>query len=185
MDERDFRNLYRPIRRFFQKRCFSPEDSHDLTQDTLLAAVRGLPRFRHQSTMETWVLSIAANVWRDSQRARWRLKRNRNEVSLDALQEEGRLEAAEMLRLRQEEVVAQEALQGVLLRERQEHLRLALEQLPDLMRQCVLLRIDQELKYEEIVEVLRIPVHRVKSMLHQAKRKLKKELADLGSDLDL
>lgn len=184
MDEREFRSLYKPIFHFFQNRCYSREESRDLTQDTLLAAFEGSPRFRRQASLETWVLSIAANIWRDAVRARMRLKRNRPEVSLDALQEEGRLSAAEMRR-DQQKGAAPAALEAVLRREQGERLREAVRRLPDEMRQCVLLRIDQEMKYDEIAQILRLPMHRVKSMLHQAKAKLQKELTDLGSELDL
>ncbi len=45
------------------------------------------------------------------------------------------------------------------------------------MRQCVLLRLDQEMKYREIADVMNIAVNTVKSQLAQAKDRLRTRLA--------
>ncbi|WP_412538441.1 sigma-70 family RNA polymerase sigma factor [Longispora sp. K20-0274] len=44
-------------------------DAEDLTQETLLRAVRALPRFAAQSTARTWLLAIARRVAADHIRA--------------------------------------------------------------------------------------------------------------------
>jgi RNA polymerase sigma factor (sigma-70 family) len=40
----------------------------DLAQETFLRAYRGLGRFRHESTVSTWLLGIAHNQWRNARR---------------------------------------------------------------------------------------------------------------------
>src|SRR5262249_59186326 len=62
-----------------------------------------------------------------------------------------------------------EVLQGD---ERRERVRAGVEQLPDFLRQVVLLAYYQGLKYREIADVLGIPVGTVKSRLHAALVKL-------------
>jgi RNA polymerase sigma-70 factor (ECF subfamily) len=42
----------------------------DLAQETFLRAYRGLGRFRHESTVSTWLLGIAHNQWRNARRRR-------------------------------------------------------------------------------------------------------------------
>jgi RNA polymerase sigma-70 factor (ECF subfamily) len=55
-------------------------------------------------------------------------------------------------------------------------LRQALAELPPKMRRCVLLRIDQDLKYREIAALLRVSIETVKSQLSQARDRLEAEV---------
>lgn len=56
----------------------------DLTQEALLRATRGLPRFRGQASQTTWLLSIARNVCTDHIRTRYRDRDMRAEQDLSA-----------------------------------------------------------------------------------------------------
>ena len=56
--------------------------------------------------------------------------------------------------------------------ERQAWVRRAIEKLPDVLRQTLLLAYFEDLKYREIADVLEIPVGTVKSRLHAALAKL-------------
>jgi RNA polymerase sigma-70 factor (ECF subfamily) len=58
----------------------------------------------------------------------------------------------------------------------QEHLRKALETLGEPHRSIVVLREIQEYKYEEISDVLDLPLNTVKVYLHRARKSLRKEL---------
>ena len=64
-------------------------------------------------------------------------------------------------------------------------LRAALDDLPPQMRQVVLLRIDGNLKYREIAEVMQVSIATVKAHLQQARQRLREELADYFSDYEL
>src|ERR687885_615754 len=46
----------------------SSSEAEDLTQEVFLAALRGLPEFRGDSGLLTWLFSIAVRRWRDQQR---------------------------------------------------------------------------------------------------------------------
>lgn len=56
--------------------------------------------------------------------------------------------------------------------ERRQLVRAAVEQLPDFLKQVVILAYYQSLKYKEIADILNIPVGTVKSRLHTALCKL-------------
>ena len=56
--------------------------------------------------------------------------------------------------------------------ERRERVRASVDQLPDFLRQVVILAYYQGLKYREIADILGIPVGTVKSRLHAALTKL-------------
>ena len=56
--------------------------------------------------------------------------------------------------------------------ERRERMRAGVDQLPDFLRQVLILAYYQGLKYREIADILGIPVGTVKSRLHAALMKL-------------
>ncbi len=63
-------------------------------------------------------------------------------------------------------------LDDLLLKERRDWVRRSIAQLPEALRQTVILAYNQNLKYREIAEILEIPVGTVKSRLHAATHKL-------------
>jgi RNA polymerase sigma-70 factor (ECF subfamily) len=52
------------------RRTGDPVLAEDLTQETLVRVLRGLPRFRGDAALRTWARRIALNVWRDYLRRR-------------------------------------------------------------------------------------------------------------------
>jgi RNA polymerase sigma-70 factor (ECF subfamily) len=163
---------YATVLDFFKFRRFSPEESHDLAQETFLNVFRGIHSFRGESSPRTWIVNVAANVWRNELRHRSTVKRFAQEVSLT----EGPLGVEEEVSLR---VGADDLLADLLKEERRRLLLRKLQELPPQMRRCVLLRVLQDLKYHEIAAVLGISIQTVKSHLHQARRRLKESLGEV------
>src|SRR5215207_4182748 len=68
-NEAAFRELVEAQRADLHAHCYrmlgSLHDADDALQDTLLRAWRGLPRFRGQSSLRTWLYRIATNVCLD------------------------------------------------------------------------------------------------------------------------
>jgi RNA polymerase sigma-70 factor (ECF subfamily) len=170
----DFRRLfdlyYPRVQLFFARRGFSPQDCHDLTQETFLGIYRGIGAFRREARFETWLFKIATNAYR--KRLRWGTaeKRDGREVPLESGEEgecAGRIEPP---------ATEPPAGEDLLRRERSRLLREAIEKLPDQMRRCLMLRVYQELKYREIATLLRLSPETVKVHLIQARRRLQAEL---------
>ena len=69
-DEAAFRELIRPHQELTRALCYrllaSAHDAEDATQETLLRAWRGLPRFDGRSHLRTWLYRIATNVCLDA-----------------------------------------------------------------------------------------------------------------------
>lgn len=135
----------------------------DASQEAFLKAYRALPRFRAESRFYTWLFRIAINEATTIYRSRAR----RRAGSLDAETGEGE---------RIPEPAAGEgfdpeadALQGderaVLMR--------AISELDDEQSQVVILRDVEQLSYQEVADVLEIPLGSVKSRLHRARTALK------------
>jgi RNA polymerase sigma-70 factor, ECF subfamily len=166
--------FYRPVSYFFSNRGFSHEESRDLAQETFLGVYKGLDRFRGDSSVETWLFKIAANIWRNAIRSRSAEKRDGLEISADDAPDEPDLFGGGRL----------DPLVEALSDERVRLLRAAIDELPPQMRRCLLLRIDHDMKYREIAAVLQISIQTVKSQLFQAKERLKERLVDHFPELD-
>jgi RNA polymerase sigma-70 factor (ECF subfamily) len=123
--------------------------AEDLVQDTFVRAMRNFDRVRESVSPRAYLFGIARNVYLDA------LRRYR------ALEELSDMPAAEA---------------GPSNDARLEQIREAIAELPLLHRETLLLKLQQELSYEEIAEILGVPVGTVRSRLHYAVATLKQAL---------
>jgi len=171
---RRFQRWFGPVYYFFLNRGIPCEEARDLTQETFLRVYQSMSGFRGEASFETWMFQIATNLWRNHVRGKHAEKRAAQEVSLEAAAEEGhQLPLDRPLPGRTPQAGP---LDGVLAGEQRDVLRKALADLPPKMRRCLLLRIDQDLKYREIAELLRVSIETVKSQLSQARDRLEAEV---------
>lgn len=68
-----FREHERAVYGYHRRMGAQPADAADLAQVTFLRALRGVERFRGDSSLRTWLLGIARNVHREWRRANVRL----------------------------------------------------------------------------------------------------------------
>ncbi len=155
---------------FFLRRGFSPEDSHDLRQETFMNLFRGIDTFKGRSTFDTWLFGIAANVWRNRLRTGSALSRTGQEVTLPG-SENSEASIPRSERSEQED--------RVVSRELGSRLSLALNELPPKMQRCAVLRFGQGLKYSEIATLTGTSVATAKAQIHQARGRLRERLADV------
>ena len=132
----------------------------DLAQDVFLRVHRGLPYFRGDARLSTWICRIVLNVCVDS---RSRAPRG---VSLDEVPTSGRVAAAI--------ASVDRSFSDLELRDR---IAKALLQLSERSRQLISLHYFAGRGYEQIAEMLSLPLGTVKTQLHRAKRQLR-ELLD-------
>lgn len=167
-----FQRYYRPLVAFFMRRGFPIEDSRDLAQDTFLRVHKNMEEFRGESSVETWLFKIAGNLYKNKLRSQGTQKRDAEEMALD--ESEG--SAAEIKDEREG------PLSALLTGERADILRKALDELPPQMKRVVLLRVDGDLKYREIADLMRVSIETVKAHLYQARQQLRNRLADYFTD---
>ena len=132
----------------------------DLLQDTLIKAWKGLPSFREESRLYTWLYRIATNE------ALTFLKKKRVESFLLLGNYTSVLES----RLKAEPAFNGDELQLAVRRE--------ILKLPDKQRAIFSLRYFQELKYEEISQIMNTSVGALKASYHLAYQKVKKALEE-------
>ena len=144
------------------------EEASEITQEAFLAAWMALPSFRGEARFATWLYRIAYHC------ALKQLERHKRERSLQAA-----IEAEQIL----EEVNKPKQAEDMLeLRARQAMVREQLEQLPNKYRMVLILRHLQEMTYEEIAEILTMPIGTIKSHLFRARHLLKERLSNALSN---
>ncbi len=162
----DFDQVYErfrlPVWRLARRLTTSEEEALDTTQEIFLRVWRGLPGFRGEAKLSTWVFQIAWNYLRAHRRKMGRTLQIIGE-DMNAAQDlvesavdtgpdpERRARATELL----------------------DRVELALEKLPEHYRVVVWLRDGEDLSYQEIADALDIPIGTVRSRLARARRALK------------
>jgi RNA polymerase sigma-70 factor, ECF subfamily len=131
----------------------------DLAQEVFLKVHRGLPYFRGEARLSTWIYRIVANVCVQAR------ARRAVEVPLEPHAATGRPV---------QRGAADAAFEGMELRDR---LDKALAQLPENHRFLVAAHYLDGIQYEALAEALDIPIGTVKTHLYRAKRRLR-ELLD-------
>ena len=143
-------------------------DAEDLTQETLLKAVKGLPEFRGEADPGSWVYRITVNTWKNLLRAKakWRFLRFFSADDPKAVDSEP-ADAAEQSPGPEAQAQAQD------LKKRIES---ALAELSPEERAVLVLRELDGRSYAEIAEVLEVPLGTVKSRLVRARTLLAQRL---------
>jgi RNA polymerase sigma-70 factor (ECF subfamily) len=149
------------------------EEAADLTQETFLRALKSIKKFRGDSEIKTWLFRIAIN--QSKNRFRWWKSRKRERtVSLDAPIGESETPMSETVQTH-----FSNPEETTLQNEREKFLIQALNNLPDIYREAVILCDIEGLSYEEIATVLEINIGTVKSRIARGREELRKILKDI------
>jgi RNA polymerase sigma-70 factor (ECF subfamily) len=147
--------------------CGGPDEAQDLVQETFLNAFRHWDRFEGRSEPSTWLYTIAARACQRLHR-----KRSGEPEHLEPLEE--------LLPQPGQAVPDLSVLEGPheerVRREMQERLEAALARLPVEFRLPLVLKEIAELPLAEVARVLGLKEETVKTRLHRARLKLRKEL---------
>ncbi len=150
-----------------------PEEAGDLTQETFISALRSIRSFRGEAELKTWLYRIATNHSRN--RFRWWKRRGRGvTVSLDAEIGNSEVRLSETL-----EADSASPEETTLRREREIELRRALQDLPEIFREAVVLCDIEGLSYEEIAAALDLNIGTVKSRIARGRDELRRRLMDI------
>jgi RNA polymerase sigma-70 factor, ECF subfamily len=160
---------------FFVRYGFTRDEGLDLAQETFLKVWSGLDAFRRDASFRTWLFQIMTNLAQNRIRGRRALKRDAPELPLAEVTEQ-QLAVAAVPGVRHGG--APSPLDGVLADERSRLVHAAMAELAPQMRRCMTMRVDQELGYTEIADVLGISVGAVKAHLFQGRQQLKTRLGE-------
>jgi RNA polymerase sigma-70 factor (ECF subfamily) len=154
----------------FSKRVFnlayqfagSYQEAEDLTQDIFVKLYTALPKYDFGKNFAAWLLTLAKNHLIDAyRRTKWE-KKNRDDFEDHAPRIAGTNNPEFGLTEKQSRRVLWEAL----------------NRLPAEMRLAVILKEIQEKKYEEVADIMGVPVGTVKSRINRGRLQLARILND-------
>jgi RNA polymerase sigma-70 factor, ECF subfamily len=145
----------------------SPE-AEDLVQETYLKALKGFSSFQPGTNFRAWIFRILRNTFLTS---RTGLQATRT-VPLEEDDDKDKEATAAV-------AVTTDTPESILLgRASQQAIQTALEKLPVIFREVLLLCDVEEMSYQEISETISIPMGTVMSRLSRARRALRAELQE-------
>lgn len=151
--------VYRLVYRMLGNR----DDTEDLVQEVFIKAYNSIKSFKSGSPFSPWLSKIAVNLT-----INFIKKEKRGHLeSLDRVQNQissNKDDPVEMTRSK-------------LLKEK---IQEAMSRLPEIYRAVLVLRIEEELSYEEIGKILNIPKGTVMSRLARARECLKETFEEMG-----
>ena len=168
------RDLFSELVRRYQDRIYtqclrqmgSTEIASELAQDIFIKIFQNIQRFRHDCAVSTWIFRIAINHCINQKQRQYRRKHNAHEPLEGNNPEQPRELAGKS-----------NVLQDVQSQEWRKHIDHAMAQLDPEQREILILRELQELSYDEISEILELPLGTVKSRMHRARTSLTKLLS--------
>ena len=140
------------------------EDAEDICQEVFVDAFHGLPKFKGESSLKTWLYRLSVNAAMGYLRKQNRQKRAQFLTSLFAIEER--------------EDISDFVHPGVQLENQERAIILdkAIAKLPDKQMIAYRLRSFEDLDYETIAKVMETSLSSVESLLHRAKQNLQKHL---------
>jgi RNA polymerase sigma factor (sigma-70 family) len=154
------------------------DDSNDLVQDTFIKAFRFIENFQEGTNEKAWLFKIMKNGFINDYR-----KKNSKPVhfSFDTIYESGDNENDDELNnvADNNSLQTTDAYKGLI----GDEVTKALDALQHDYRQIILLADIEEFSYEELSEILEIPIGTVRSRLFRARNLLKDKLKTYGKNL--
>jgi len=174
-----FRLYAERVRGAIRKQRISEEDALDLTQEVFRRVSRFEGTFPSRKDFENWLFGVSTNVVRNFRRDQKAARRQGEEVPLDTLPEEVLGAFARQAGQARAANPEEQAISG----ERRRLVAGALRELSPQQRQCTLMFYFQQLRYQEIAQVLQLSVETVKGHLKLARKRLLEILGPRAADL--
>jgi len=168
---------YQTIFEAYEQRIFhiivkivrNSEEAQDLVQETFIKAFGSLKSYNPDYRFTTWLYKIAANTSIDYIR-----KKKIQTMSLDQPIEtkdgEVGMEVADMSHHPEREYSEKEKRLSI---------SEAIDSLPEKYKQVIIMRHQEDKSYEQIAELLKVPVGTVKARIFRARELLKKKLKSI------
>lgn len=136
------------------------DDAEDLVQETYLKAFRGFASFQSGTNFRAWMFQILKNTFLSA-----RARKQRREAVMLSPDEMSELPASS------------DDIESILsARSRLDAVQGAIDQLPIIFREVLLLCDVEEASYREIAEILSIPIGTVMSRLARARKSVRESL---------
>ncbi len=151
-----------------------PADAEDLVQETYLRAYKGFGSFTEGTNLRAWLYRILTNTFINIYRAKKRRPQEDDVEDVEDLYLYRRLtgQSTAPLGRSAEEMVMEHITES--------EIKDAVESLPDQFRIAVLLADVEGFSYQEIADIMEVPIGTVMSRIHRGRRALQKALFEFG-----
>jgi RNA polymerase sigma-70 factor, ECF subfamily len=167
------RRYERPLFALLFRMVRDRELAEDLAQETFVKALNAIDSYRPEFKFSSWIFKIANNAAIDHLR-----RRELDTLSLDGSPHAETPEAMQATAL-QIGARQESPLDTVEAKELGTAIEAAIGSLRPEYRSCILLRHVEGRAYEEIAEILNLPLGTVKTYIHRARNELRLSLAHL------
>jgi RNA polymerase sigma-70 factor, ECF subfamily len=163
----------RPVFSLIYRMVRDKETAEDLAQETFIKVLNNIDRYRPEFKFSSWLFKIANNITIDHLRRR----------QVDTISIEGSPTAitAESVRATAVTVTSggESPLEELESRELGAEIEKAIAKLRPEYRACIILRHVEDYSYDEIAEIVKLPLGTVKTYIHRARQELRQYLGDL------
>ena len=167
------RRYERPVFALLFRMVRDRELAEDLAQETFVKALNAIDSYRPEFKFSSWIFKIGNNAAIDHLR-----RRELDTLSLDGSPHAETPEAMQATAL-QIGARQESPLDTVEAKELGSAIEAAIGSLRPEYRSCILLRHVEGRAYEEIAEILNLPLGTVKTYIHRARNELRQSLAHL------
>ncbi|MDH5315032.1 MAG: sigma-70 family RNA polymerase sigma factor [Gemmatimonadota bacterium] len=167
------RRYERPVFSLIYRMVRDRETAEDLAQETFIKVLNAIASYRPEFKFSSWVFKIANNTAIDHLR-----RRELDTLSLEGSPHASTPDAIEATTLQVSDG-SETPLDEVEARELGAEIEVAINQLRPEYRSCILLRHVEGRPYEEIAEMLDLPLGTVKTYIHRARHELREALGHL------
>ena len=167
------RRYERPVFALLFRMVRDRELAEDLSQETFIKALNAIESYRPEFKFSSWIFKIANNAAIDHLR-----RRELDTLSLDGSPHAETPEAIQATAL-QIGARQESPLDTVEAKELGSEIEAAIGRLRPEYRSCILLRHVEGRAYEEIADILDLPLGTVKTYIHRARNELRQALAHL------
>jgi RNA polymerase sigma-70 factor, ECF subfamily len=163
----------RPVYSLIYRMVRDNETAEDLAQETFIKVLNNIDRYRPEFKFSSWLFKIANNITIDHLRRR----------QLDTISIEGAPDAVTGERMRATAVTVasggESPLEELESKEIGASIEQAIAKLRPEYRACIILRHVEDYSYDEIAEIVKLPLGTVKTYIHRARQELREHLEDL------
>lgn len=163
----------RPVFSLIYRMVRDRERAEDLAQETFVKVLNALDTYRPEYKFSSWIFKIANNAAIDQLR-----RRELDTLSLDGAPDAVTTERQESTALQLADR-GESPLQELEARELGGQIEAAISRLRPEYRSCILLRHVEGYAYDEIAEMLDLPLGTVKTYIHRARAELRELLEPL------
>jgi len=157
-----------PLSNYIYRFVGNMDDAADILQDTFIRVYRKKHLYRTIARVSTWIYTIAGNLAKSELRKTYK----KSTIPLVLRRDD---DDDYVLPLPDDRPLPDRHTNSAMLREK---IQQALTMLPEVFREAVILRDIQELSYEEIAEIIDMPIGTVKSRISRGRTQLQELLKD-------